>query len=84
MRWLLFTCSVKDFALPIPVLIFTFNTKLNGLRTNILLRKSKVSVERISVCNVIENLVEHGIHCVPCFYTINVMDLLLLQLCCHS
>ena len=28
---------------------------------------SKVSVERISVCNVIEKLTEHGIHCLPCF-----------------
>ena len=29
------------------------------------LRKSEVSVETTSVRNVIENLVEHGIHCLP-------------------
>ena len=31
---------------------------------NICLRKSEVSVEIISV-DIIENLVEHGIHCLP-------------------
>ena len=38
----------------------------NELRKNICLRKSEVSVERVSVCNVTENLAEHGIHCLPC------------------
>ena len=37
----------------------TCNTKLNDSRKNIYLRKSDVSVERISVCNVIEQLAEH-------------------------
>ena len=35
---------------------------INDLRKFICLRKSEVSVERISVCNVTENLAEHGIH----------------------
>ena len=37
--------------------------KLNNLRKLTCLRKSDVSVERILVCNVIENLAEHGILC---------------------
>ena len=44
-------------------------------RKNICLRKSEVSVERISVCNVIENLVEYGISCLPCSYTNGVIDM---------
>ena len=32
-----------------------YNTELNDLRKIILLRKSEVSVERISVCDVAEN-----------------------------
>ena len=38
-------------------------------RIIICLRKSGVSVERISGCNVIENFVEHGIHYLPCSFT---------------
>ena len=45
------------------------DTEVNGLKENISLRKSEVYVERISVCNVIENLAEHGIHCLPSSYT---------------
>ena len=41
----------------------------------ICLRKSEVSVERISVCNVDENLAKHGIHCQPCSYTNGVTDM---------
>ena len=41
------------------------NAELNDLRKIICLRKSEVSVERISACDVNENLVEHGIHCLP-------------------
>ena len=37
------------------------NTELNDLRLIICLR-----IERVSVCKVIENLVEHGRHCLPC------------------
>ena len=37
---------------------------------------SEVSVNRISVCNVTENLEEHGIHCLSCSYTSDFIDLL--------
>ena len=37
------------------------NMELNDLRIIIYCRKSEGTIERISVCNVIENLVEHGI-----------------------
>ena len=40
------------------------------------LRKSEVSVEIISVCNVIENFVEHCIQYLPCSYTNVVTDML--------
>ena len=40
-------------------------TELNDLRKMICLKKSEVSVERISVCNVTEILAEHGIQCLP-------------------
>ena len=50
----------------IPLLAYTevviINTKLNVVKKNINLRKSEVSVERISVCNVIESLAKHCIH----------------------
>ena len=39
---------------------------IKKLQNNYFLRKSEVSVEKISVCNAIENLAEHGIHCLPC------------------
>ena len=39
------------------------NTELNDLRIVIYLRKTEVITERCSVCNVIENLMEHAIHC---------------------
>ena len=48
---------------------FAHNIKLNDLRKIICLRKSETSLERISVCNVTENLAEHGIRCLPCSYT---------------
>ena len=44
----------------------TFNAELNALRKIICSKKSAVFVERISVCNVIEKLAEHGIHGIPC------------------
>ena len=40
----------------------SYNTELNGMRKIICLRKSEVSVEKNSVCNVNENLAEHGIY----------------------
>ena len=51
--------------------------ELNDLRIIICLRKSEVTVERISVCNVIEKLLGHGIHCLPCSYTNDIINMLL-------
>ena len=48
------------------------NTELNDLTKIISFIKSEVYVERISVCNVIENLAEHRIHGLPCSYTNHV------------
>ena len=45
--------------------------ELNELRKIICLRKSEYSVERISVCNVIEK--NGGIHRLPFFYD-NIID----------
>ena len=45
------------------------NTELNDWRIIICLRKSEVSLERISVKNVIENFEKHGIHCLSCSRT---------------
>ena len=42
----------------------------------ICLRNFEVLVERISVCNAIENLAEHGMHCLPCFYINNIINML--------
>ena len=52
------------------------NTELNNLRKMISWRKFEVSVERISVCNVIENFAEHGIHFQPCSCANDVIDML--------
>ena len=54
----------------------SYNKELNDLRKNICDRKSEVSVERNSVCHEIEHLMEHGIHCLTCAYTNDVIDLL--------
>ena len=40
----------------------TVNTELNDLRKIICLRKSEVSVERISFCNAIEKLTNYAIN----------------------
>ena len=50
------------------------NKELNDLR--ICLRKSKDIVERISVRNVTEKLMEYGINCLPCSCTNDVIELL--------
>ena len=34
------------------------------------LHKSEDSIERISICDVIETLREHDLHCQPCSYTL--------------
>ena len=52
------------------------NTELNDLRIIICLRKSGVTVEIISVCNIIEKLMEYGIHCLACSYTNNVINMI--------
>ena len=53
------------------------NTELNNFRHNICLqKKSEISVEKISVCYVTENLAEYDTHCLPCFYTNDVINLL--------
>ena len=40
------------------------------------MRKSEVTIERISADNVIEKLMEHGIHYLPCSYTNDITELL--------
>ena len=53
-----------------------YNTELNNLRKIICLRKSEVYViKKQKVSNVIEKLVEHGIHCLPCSCTNDAIDL---------
>ena len=46
--------------------------EINDLR-KIHCRNSEVSVESISVCNVIEKMSEHGMHCLPCSKTIDAI-----------
>ena len=53
------------------------------MRIIICLGKSEVSVERISFCDIIKNFAEHDIHCLPCFDTNDVIDLLPKQLSVH-
>ena len=45
---------------------FTEDKELNFLRISIYLRRSEISVEKESVCNVTEKLAKHSIHCLPC------------------
>ena len=49
------------------------NRELNDSR----MRKSEVTVERVSVCDVVEKLMQHGIHCLPCSYTNDLIYLLI-------
>ena len=58
-------------------LTFHLDRGINDLRKGMCLRKSEVSDERISVCYVIEKLLEHDIHCLPCSYTKDIIDLLM-------
>ena len=53
-----------------------YNTELNDLRKIICLRKPEVSVERISVSYVTENLAGHGIHCLPCSFNNDIINML--------
>ena len=61
----------------VPIHVFmerTLSTELNDLRRLIWLRK--VSLEQISLCNVTENLAEHGIHRLSCYYINDIINLL--------
>ena len=59
------------------------NTELNDLRKIVCLTKSEVYVKKTNkketrkknIFIVIENLVEHGIHYLPCSYTNDIIDL---------
>ena len=59
------------------------NTELTDLRKTICFGKSEASDERMSLCNVIENVAERGINYLPCSYTNDVIDMLALQLWRH-
>ena len=60
------------------VILILFSTELNDLRKMICLKKPEISVERISVCNVIElNLTEHRINSLPSSYISDVINMLL-------
>ena len=41
-----------------------------------IIRRSEDSFERISVFDIEEQIGEHGIHCLPCFKTKDIMHLL--------
>ena len=49
--------------------------RIKGLENSHLFEKTEATDERISVCNVIEKLMEHSIHCLPCSYTNDFIDL---------
>ena len=53
-----------------------YNMDLNDSRIIICLRKLEVTVKRIPVCNVTEKLMEHGIHCLPCSYSNDFINML--------
>ena len=61
------------------MLIHKYNGESNDLKMRIIicLRKYEVTVERNSVCYVLEKLVVHDIQCMPCFYTNDIINLLL-------
>ena len=58
-------------------ILYVYTQQAHDVVKIICLKKCEVSVERISVCNVIENLAEHGIHCLQCCYTNDVINMLL-------
>ena len=68
--------SLSDDLVKLTMLLTT-NTEINDLRKIICLRKSEVNVKRKqNSINVIEKIVEHGIHCLQCSYTNDSIDLL--------
>ena len=60
------------------------NTELNDLRKIICLRKSEGSVKRFSVCDVIENLSERGMRCLPCSYTNDLIYITLITMTSYT
>ena len=54
---------------------FSYNMEYD-LRILICLNKSEVTIEGISVCNDIENLMEHDMHCLPDSYINDVINML--------
>ena len=57
--------------------LIKYNMELNDLRKIICFRKFEVFVEKKkSVCKALEKLVAHGIHCLPCYYTNDIIYLL--------
>ena len=70
-------CDQKYCSVHLPFLrMLYFKTELNDLRKIIRLRKSEVFVEKNSVCNVTENLAEHGIYCLPFSSISDVINML--------
>ena len=69
------------------IVALSTKTELKDFIKTICLKKSQVSAESISVCYVIENSVEHGRHCLPCYlpccYINDVIDLSPYQLIRH-
>ena len=53
-----------------------YNTELDDLRKLFLWENLKGLLKKFSVCTVIEDLAEHGIHCLQCFYTNDVINIL--------
>ena len=47
------------------------------------LKKIEVSDERFSDCDVIKEVEEHDIHCLPCSYTSEVRFVLILRMMSH-
>ena len=54
------------------------NAELNDVMKHIFMRKSDVSLEKNSICNVSEKLAEHGRHC--CYAMIPMTSLV----CCDN
>ena len=76
-RFVILMETVNSSSINVIEIVLT-NMELNDLRKIICLRKSSVSVERISVYNVTEVLMKNGIHCLPCSYANDTINLLAL------
>ena len=51
-----------------------FKKELNALKKYLFEKNLKFMLKK-AVSNIIEKLVEHGIHCLPCSYTKDIIDL---------